>query len=349
MSASITDLRHSDLQPWDAFVQSHPLGRCRVTSAAEPWWSRIAYQLHRLAAGTGDRVEAGLALAVKRISVTPWSVARIVALMPNAQDVGGSTAALLAEAERAARAERSLEIDFDCWAPLDFDLGGIRYAEPVVQALQHAGYAPVGEARGTYLVRIDRDDEALLGSFSSKARRDARKGLREGVVVRRLETLDELRLFSDTHEQMRQRKTEVYLDEFPLDVSQPLFERGQFRLFGAEYDGRIRNMALTDALGVPQYIRGAVSEAAFEPGVPPTGQPLHLGIMKHFREQGAPCYDLGGAPGAEPQPGHPHYTVWRFKQEFGGVYVQLLPRYRRSVGVWGRVALAAARRLLKKQ
>jgi len=349
MSRPITDLGRTDLRSWDAFVVSHPFGRCRATSVADLWWNRTSHVLHRLAALNEGQVEAGLALAIKRMPLVPWTVARIVALMPGGQNVGNSTAALLAAAESIARRLRSLEIVFDCWMPLDFELGDIRYAEPVMQALQKAGYASVGPSRGTYLVRIDKEDEPLLASFSSKARRDARKGLREGVTVRRLDAREHLKFFADTHEEMRHRKGQIQLDEFPFETSLPLFERGYFRLFGAEYQGNLCNMALTDALGVPQYVRGATSGAAFESGVPPTGQTLHYEIMKHFRQQGGTYYDLGGVPGPEPQRRHPNYTVWRFKHEFGGRYVELMPRYQLSLGIFGKMAMAAARHLLGKR
>ena len=106
-------------------------------------------------------------------------------------------------------------------------------------------------------------------------------------------------------------------------------------------------MALIDALGVPMYWYGSTTAAAFEKGVPPTGQVLHYWIMRYFRDLGATYYDLGGSPGPVPEKGHPNYTVWRFKQEFGGTYAYRIPYYRRRLSVPGSLALALVRRLGK--
>ena len=199
-------------------------------------------------------------------------------------------------------------------------------------------------SHGTYVVPIPPDDEALLGSFSSKCRRDVRKGLREGISVEGAETEDLFEAFCQAHRKMISRKGLATVREATYGALRPLHARSHVKVFAATHDGRVCNMALVDMLGVPKYTLGAVTEAGMAKGCPPTGQVLHYGIMQYFRDRGCKYYDWGGSPGPVPVEGHPNYTVWRFKYEFNNQFVLSLPAYRRPFGVLGRWATAWARR-----
>jgi len=56
-------------------------------------------------------------------------------------------------------------------------------------------------------------------------------------------------------------------------------------------------------------------------------------------------YDLGGSPGPVPEKGHPNYTVWCFKHDFGGQFVWTIPYYRCALSLLGVPLTAIVRRL----
>jgi hypothetical protein len=324
------------------------LGFARITHAARAYWQgNGGWELAPIGAFQGDKLVAGLALFTRRIPYSPWRLGRILAILPLADDVAGSTLALLREAEKVARRQRVLEIDARCMVPEAYPIDGVAYDAGLCQALREAGYLPTEVRDGTYILPINMADEALAESLGKKCRRDVRKGIREGVVVRAMETAEELKLFIDTHREMCLRKDLPAWSQARYEGLPPLFERGDVRVFASSYNAQVCNMALIESLGIPRYLLGATTAAAFEKGVPPTGQVLHYAIMQWFRDRGARYYDLGGSPGPEPQEGHPNYTVWRFKHEFGGTYAYWVPYHRRPLGAAGGLLTKLARRLGK--
>jgi hypothetical protein len=329
---------------WDAFVAQHPLGRAFATSASRPLWAARGWNLMMVAAPASIEIRAGAAIAAKRMPYLPFQFGRIEALMPDPADVLGSSLALLRAAEKLARRHRIRHLEIPSWIPENTKLSNVDYQQPVMQALSQSGFVASSRRFATYLVDLRADDETLLGRITSKCRRDIRKGLREGIQVSRMQSRAELDEFCARQLEMSQRKN-VFVDEaYSAETLAPLLEGGQMLLFAARHQGRTCNMALIDALGNPRYILGTTTPAAFEKGVPPSGQPLHYEIMRYLRDAGRSYYDLGGAPGPQPVEGHPGFTVWRFKHEFGAPYVYMLPIHSRSLGVTGRGIVWLARK-----
>jgi len=348
MPRDVRLLSGADAEGWHDFVAAHPFGNARMTATAERYWQgNGGWRLHSIGAFEGERIVAGLALFTRKVPHCPWRLARILGILPCAEDIVAVTAQLLREAENVAGRERVLEIEARCMVPDDYPIDGVDYAAAVREALAGCGYGAADTTWGTYIIPIDRDDDSLLGSYGKKCRRDVRKGIREGVEVRPMEAAEDLRLFVDTHREMCLRKGLPAWPDARYDGLGPLFERGDVRVFGSTYAGGLCNMALIEALGIPRYLLGATTAGAFEKGTPPTGQVLHYSIMQWFRGRGVRYYDLGGSPGPEPEEGHPNYTVWRFKREFAGRYVYWLPHYRRPLSAVGKCLVAAARRLGK--
>ena len=330
---------------WDAFVAKHPFGRGMVATASRQWWGTNGWSLHPIGAFEAGEMVAGAAVVCKKIPCTPWRLARIEALMVNAEDMSGSAEILLAEAERLCRSLGCVEVEIRARIPENTPIDGRDLYTGVQEAVTERGYARDAFRPATYLVPLQRDDEQLLNSYSSKCRRDVRKGLREGVAVTELRADEDLAGFFGAQQQMADRKGIESLSEATQKAAQPMYAGGYLRLFAAQYKDLTCNMALVDALGMPRYMLGAATPAAFEKGVPPTGQPLHYEIMRRFRDRGARFYDLGGSPGPVPMEGHPNYTVWRFKHEFGAPYVYMLPYHRKSLSRLGGLALALARKM----
>lgn len=348
MDENLRVCRPEDADRWDAFLMAHPLGRCRHAWAGDAWWEAMGCRIIRLGIWRGDSLRAGAVVRIRKPGWSPFSIARIEALMPDPEDVPGTAPRLVQGIQRLARKALSVEIDNLSWIPCTFETGGVAFGPAVEAALRDAGFTLAGEPRGTYFVRIDLDDEALLATFSSRARRNIRKAQRDGATVRELHGREELAVFVEAYNGMLERKDLKHLSPLPLEATQALFERGHFLLFGAEFQGRLRNLSLVDPYGVPQCTLSALLPAAFEEGVPNTGQMTHFEIMRAMRERGAAWYDLGGSPGPEPVEGHPNLSIWRLKHEFSGPYVECLPRQRlASCGPLGRLALALGRKILR--
>lgn len=344
MSESVQEIGAALEAEWDDFVALHPLGRAFATTAARTLWTARGYALHLIAQTAGQRICAGAALVTKPIPHVPFRFARIEALMPDGADVGGSSAVLIKAAEAVGRRQRVAYLQIPFWIPEGVILEDVDYAGPTARAVRDQSYTNDGQPMATYLADLGGNDEALLERFTSKCRRDVRKGLREGVQVTRLETAEELTEFCERQLEMSERKG-VGVDKayVPATIG-PLFDRGHMMIFAARHEGRICNMAMIDALGIPRYTLGTATPAAFEKGVPPTGQPLHFEIMRCMRDRGKMYYDLGGVPGPVPVEGHPSFTVWRFKHEFGAPYTYMLPLHSKVLGATGRLIVWIARR-----
>ena len=342
----VRPISEAEAERWDAFVAGHPLGTGLVTMAARDYWQQSRWTLQPLALRQGGAIVGGIGLCFRKIPCLPWTVVRILAILPETADVIGMGRRILEAAEEFSRERKAVEIESRCRLFDQYAVNGVRYDEPFRTMLGAAGYrAAAAFGGGTYVVRIDVDDEALLKSFSSKCRRDVRKGRRERVAASPSESPEDLRIFCESHESMWKRKGLAPRSFLGQEGIRALLGRGHFRLFVARYQDRICNMALLDALGVPRYLYGATTEAAFEKGVPPTGQALHFGAMQWFRERGVRHYDLGGSPGPVPEKGHPNYSVWCFKHDFGGQFVHTIPYYRCALSLLGVPLTAIIRRL----
>jgi hypothetical protein len=337
---------------WDAFVSAHPLGRGRVTSRSTLRWKTMRWSFAPIARFDGDRIVAGAALCARKIPYIPKKVLLVPAILPplGDSDAAESTESLLAAIETYAGSIGALEIKIHLILHEGIVVAGRDQAGELRRALDRAGYRADQGARGTYLVRIDRTDEELVRSFGEKCRRDVRKGLREGATVRHLEDLPSLASFCEAHTRMRDRKN--LTEKVPsvnYAVLRPMFEKGDLLIFGVFVADVLRNMAMVDSMGIPRYMYGASTDALFEKGLPPTGQPLHYEIMRWLRERGKIYYDLGGSPGPVPEEGHTNFTVWRFKHEFAGEFVRTVPVHRRSIGVIGSLLNVAMDHLDRKR
>ncbi len=345
-AADLRVLTGAEDDAWDAFVAAHPLGRGLVTSASRRWWGANGWALHSIGAFEAGRIVAGATLCLKSLPALPLRAARVNALLLDLARPGESAAALLACAESFARRARALEIEVRCRIPGAMPVDGIAWAELLRPMLAGRGYVAASTGDSTFVNELAGDDEALLASLGKKCRRDVRKGQREGVEVVRLTGAEDLRLFCRAHWQTCDRKgLHHQKPSGNYDALLPVFERGHLHVYAARWRGNLMNLALVDAVGLARWELGASTDALVERSAPPTGQVLHFEIMRRLRDQGRRHYDMGGAPGPEPRPDHPNYTVWRFKHEFGGHYVEFLPAARRALMPGGALLTGAARRL----
>lgn len=188
--------------------------------------------------------------------------------------------------------------------------------EPLLLA---RGFHPQARKGGTYLIDLSRDETTLFNRCSKNHRRDIRRSMREGVVFRTVEATGSMvSLFHQYYlETFNRKKLEPHAPEFFLRGIRDLAETAKVRIFVAEYGETIYNMALVSFFGRPTYCWGASRPT---PNMPPMGEGLHWEIIRWLKAQGYRAYDLGGAPGPDPDPEDGSYWTWRFKAGFGGVY-----------------------------
>lgn len=336
----VQPIRPEQGEAWDAFVKSHPLGRAYVTAAATAWWGQRRCRLVRLGAWRGGRIAGGAAVTVKSIRGGLACYARVVSLLPDPELPERSAVELLREATELASAEGAIEAEFRGWAP---SMPAQACASAISAALGSQQYAARREVGGTYMVRIDCSDDDLLASFDGKCRNQVRTGVRKGVTVLPVSDPQHVQLFCRCYSAMVARKALDHLEEITAEALLPLVEAGHYELLAATHEGRTLNLALVDMTGTPQYSFGATVCEGDASSVPPTGQALQFGIMRHLRDKGRSFYDLGGAPGPVPKPEHPNYTVWRFKHAFHAPYARVVGIYGRPLSLLGRVAAVVRR------
>lgn len=338
----------NDSVRWDTFIISHPLGNALATANAKNWWQQVGWSFQPVALFEKDSIVGGVIINTIKIPYLPWTLARITTILLTDNDIVTKTKVILNAAAQFAHSQKALQIEVRSGILDGPALNKPELARQIQQALCQSDYIESNERDGTYLVRINMDDEALLNSLGSKCRRDIRKAQREGVTVSELRSPEALQVFGKFHQQMISRKELQNLRHISAEAYEslkPLLDYGHIKLFAAHYKNHICNMAIIDALGTPKYFIGTTTTHTFEKGTPPTGQLLHYEIMQFFREKGVQYYDLGGSPGPVPIEKHPNYPVWRFKHEFGGAFTYTIPFYRLCLTPAGKVLTSVARQL----
>ncbi len=329
MALRLTRATAADAEEVRAFAFAHPDGRldhtwlgCRVMDheTAGRWSSNLCL------ARDGDTLAAVMPYSIARVRGLPLALGRSSAgplVAPNAPPETFSE--LLRWLVAWARDERCARLELRLLYPETIAGEPVASAASLLRDVCAQGFRRArGAPFGTYWVPLG-DEEEMLARMRLKPRRDARRGIRKGVSVERQHSLDSLRAFFRDYSSMSARKALAAKSEASfMDAIGPCLEAGAVGLFTAIFEGEVCNSALVTLTGRPYYWYGASGPAVTRKGFPPSGQPLHLAIMKHLASTGHGIYDLGGSPGPEPQQGHPNYGVWSFKHGFGGDYVYFL-------------------------
>jgi hypothetical protein len=217
--------------------------------------------------------------------------------------------------------------------------------ETLAQVLRHYGFEPA-ESRGTYHVdlRTESEDELLL-RFDPETRRKVEEAARAGVRVDRTEAPEDFAAFGRAnHEMCRRRGLALLPERYPTEVLLPLARAGHGDLFVARYTGTLRDSLFVGTIGAPIREKIGTADAALQTGCPPTSEPLHFRAMCHYRGQGKPLFDLGGAQGPVPDPSDPDFPHWKFKHDFNGTYVRFLGSWDRTLRPVDAALLGLVRR-----
>ncbi len=311
---------------WDALLRTHPMARSIV-----PMWETLAgWSNHDIGLFDGERLVGGLILSMQRVPFTPAALGRINCLMVGPGRIWEMTSALFEHVERLALRHGMLETELRLRLPASGIAESARVASELRAALGRWGYTALTKTDSTYLVRIDKDDEALLNQFERSARNKIRKAQRAGVVVENSRDFTLLDDFYDAYLDMCRRKRAPVQPEALVGRGlRPVIERGHALLLVERYPAGIASMVVVDALGTPCYVLGARSRANVRGEVPGAAQVLQYEAMRLFRDRGHVWYDLGGCEGPVPIEGHHNYGVWRFKYGFGGEFARFLPYMRK--------------------
>jgi len=336
-------LSEPDDGAWDRLLRRHPAARSVVPKFEE----KAGWTTHRIGLLRGAELVGGAIFHTRRIPRLPWRLGRCTCAMTGPERHGEMFLALLGEIERFARSRSVLEVEHRLRIPANDALPGFEHHREIAAALAGSGYRELAKREGSYIVRIDREDEAILASFASDCRSHIRKARKEGATVEAATDVSAFEEFWQATLAMVERKQAPGIPRSHLvDGLSELWRAGHVQLFRSLFGGRTANLAVTDTLGIPTDIAAARAPASVGGAVPSGGgQLLQFEIMRRMRDQGRVWYDLGGCEGPEPVEGHPNFGVWKYKSRYKGAYVQFLPWFRKARNrVAGRF-LAAVHRM----
>jgi lipid II:glycine glycyltransferase (peptidoglycan interpeptide bridge formation enzyme) len=224
-------------------------------------------------------------------------------------------ARVLADLEALARAQRAILIKIDPDAPAGADLQdalkqrGWRFSPDQVQF------------RNTAILNLDQPEDALLAAMKQKTRYNIRLAARKGVRVRpgTLDDLDRLyRLYAETslRDGFVIRHADYYRDAWGSFI-----RTGLAQPFIAEAEGEpVGGLILFHFARTAWYFYG-MSRDQHRDRMP--NHLLQWEAMRWAKARGCSVYDFWGAPD-ELNEADAMWGVWKFKEGFGGQFVQHL-------------------------
>ena len=182
---------------------------------------------------------------------------------------------------------------------------------------RHAGLQP---HTSTTLLDVDRDDDALMASFSSSTRTKIRKAIREGNDVREYPATPETfakmirlqKLVGGGTANLRLRP-----DDYAARLWQAYSDAGLGKFYGIDgEDGEPAVMAFTIRVGENSFYKDGGSERPRT--TPGMSYLLQWHMMRAMRDEGAKTYDMVGTPPASELENRDHvsYSVGQFKIRF---------------------------------
>jgi hypothetical protein len=326
MGLEFSPATEADARAIREFVREHPDGRHEHTLEGARVLDHETADRWRSGIGIGresDQIACVLPYSLARLGRLPLAQARSACgpLVHREADPSTATRALQWLVEWA-RSEGCGRVELNLFYP--------EHDEVMLGAARGAGFErEAGPHFGTYWVPLG-DDEEMLARMRPKTRRDARKGLREGIRVERRNTPEALAEFYANYAELGRRKSIYVAPEgaFTRGI-QTCLDAGVVELFVAAFEGETCTAAIVAVVGRPLYWLGATHPRASASRMPPSGQALHFEIMRDLAARGYGYYDLGGSPGPVPVKEHPNYSVWNFKQGLGGEYVRFLDAFHR--------------------
>jgi peptidoglycan pentaglycine glycine transferase (the first glycine) len=229
---------------------------------------------------------------------------------------------VLAHLEMVARHAGALFVKIDPDVQSDTAKG-----KTVVEVLRRRGWRPSGEQvqfRNTMVLDLTRDPDEMLAAMKSKWRYNVRLARRKGITVHQ-GTLADLPLLYRMYAETATRDGFIIRPEgYYHDAWGSFIRAGLAQPLIAKVEEEAVAMVIIFRFGEQAwYMYGASIDAHREK------MPNHLlqwEAMLWAREQGCTVYDMWGAPDVLDE-SDPMWGVYRFKQGFGGEFVE-------HIGAW---------------
>ena len=296
----------AEIGRWDELVVANPDGGHILQSRGwgefkRSWGWRPEYRVASTAAGE-------VAVLFLRRWIPGFGELWYAPKGPGVRDAAGVVEVL---ADRAAFA-KAFAVKVEPEIGRDVDVASWRRA-----GLRKAR-ADVQMSASTIVVDIDRDDDALLGSFKPKCRYNIRLAGRKGVEVEAVETTDEavetmFALMAATRERAGffLRSEQYFRGYWQLQAAS-----GQGQLFFARWRGEVLAGVFATFLGTHGWYKDGGSTKEHSELMAP--HLLQWEVMRWLRERGVRTYDLVAVPPSErvADAAHPLHGLYRFKSGF---------------------------------
>lgn len=222
-----------------------------------------------------------------------------------------SLIAFLEWIDRYKRANKIGEINFDSYAP-SLNLCGVK------GLMMDFGYKP--KEWGTYYVDLSVSHEDMFSNIDHSARKGINKALREGVLVRKLDTWDDFeKLYLLPYMAIKGCALEVYDTHKRLWENKKTFEYYSFFVCEDSHGHLLGMLGIFTFLGVATEIASGVTALGFAKKIP-VQDILHWKIMIFAKSKGCYLFDLAGVA---PNPRTPkENNILRFKRKWGGIYIE---------------------------
>jgi peptidoglycan pentaglycine glycine transferase (the first glycine) len=315
---------------WNAALAALPTPHVLQSWEWGAFKSRYGWRPERWLWQADDRPCAAASVLTRRLGRWPAAVSYV----PKGPilDYGDSELLnqILSCLETTARRERALFVKIDP----DVQTGTAN-GKAVVEALRRRGWRPSHEQiqfRNTMLLDLTRDPDEILAEMKSKWRYNIRLARRRGVIVRRSQPADLPLLYqiyaeTATRDGFVIRPEAYYRDAWgsfiEAELAQPLIAEVAGEAVAMVITFRFPSTSLRTGDKRAWYMVGASRDIHREK------MPNHLlqwEAMLWAREQGCTVYDMWGAPDVLDE-SDPLWGVYRFKQGFGGEFVE-------HIGAW---------------
>lgn len=306
-----------DRGPWDAFVAGP--GRGHVMQSYE--WGEVMRRLGwdpvRIAALEGGAFRGAMAVYLRRIPLSPFSLA-YSPYGPVAAAADADTLACLMGRARAIAARRRT-IFLQLFPDLQAEDGSALAALGAqgFRRIEKQGILRLTQPLWTYTLDLDRSEGALLAAMKKKTRYGIRFSGRQGVrVEERGGDADLARFHALLVENGRRKSFPVRGLRFYRAIWREMAPRGLARLFFACRGGEVAAAELAFVFGGTCYGMYRASS--------PLGRRLQASyslvweVIRWARAQGLKRYDLRGVASFAPPEDHSGYGVFQFKEGWGG-------------------------------
>jgi lipid II:glycine glycyltransferase (peptidoglycan interpeptide bridge formation enzyme) len=284
--------------------------------------SRYGWQPERYLWPNDDRPHAAASILTRRLGRWPAAVAYV----PKGPilDYGNDEILnrVLAHLETHAQRERALFVKIDPDVRADTATG-----KAVTATLRRRGWRPSREQiqfRNTMLLDLTPTPDEILAAMKSKWRYNVRLAGRRGVTVRHGQLADLPLLYEMYVETAARDGFVIRPEEYYHDAWGRFIEAGLARPLIAQAEGEAVAMVIIFRFAERAWYMYGASRDIHREKMP--NHLLQWEAIRWAREQGCTVYDMWGAPDTLDE-SDPMWGVYRFKQGFGGEFVE-------HIGAW---------------